>query len=168
MYPIANVRDKSTPSVTGKVGLELADTPEDKIDLDLFFNFLNRQVVSKEAGERGLHTNTYPNNRSSSKGRNESKKSAYTHISDRERVLTTSVLFSEARPALNYPSCTSDCFRFLAPNGIISRHDPMTKRSALSLASKMFDPMGLILPFTVRGKIFFKSCGGRDYSGMTH
>ena len=75
MYHVANVREKITPSVTGKVGVKLTDTP-DEIDLDLFFKFLNRQVVPKEAGERGLHTNTYPNNRSSSKGTNESKKSA--------------------------------------------------------------------------------------------
>ena len=65
--------------------------------------------MSKEAGERGLHTNTYPNNRSSSKGRNESKKSAYTHTS--ERVSTAFALFSEARPPLNNPSgrfCKAD------------------------------------------------------------
>ena len=47
---------------------------------------------------------------------------------------------------------TADCFKFLAPSGIISCHDPMTKTSLLSLASKMFDPMGLILPLTVREK----------------
>ena len=55
--------------------LELAVTPKDDIYLDLFIKFLNRQVVCKEAGERGLHKNTNPNNRSSNKGRNESKKS---------------------------------------------------------------------------------------------
>ena len=37
--------------------LELADTPEDAIDLDLFFKFLNRQVVSKRQ-ERGAFTQT--------------------------------------------------------------------------------------------------------------
>ncbi|XP_068717084.1 uncharacterized protein [Montipora capricornis] len=50
----------------------------------------------------------------------------------------------------------SDHFRFLAPSGIISSHDPMSKRSLLSLASKMFDPLGLISPFTVRAKILFQ------------
>ena len=50
----------------------------------------------------------------------------------------------------------SDHFRFLAPSGIISSHDPMSMRSLLSLASKMFDPLGLISPFTVRAKILFQ------------
>ncbi|XP_068691620.1 uncharacterized protein [Montipora foliosa] len=50
----------------------------------------------------------------------------------------------------------SDHFRFLAPSGIISSHDPMSKRSLLSLASKIFDPLGLISPFTVRAKILFQ------------
>ena len=50
----------------------------------------------------------------------------------------------------------SDCFRFLAPTESVSSHDPMTKRSLLSLASRMFDPMGLISPFTVRAKILFQ------------
>ena len=51
---------------------------------------------------------------------------------------------------------TSDCFRFISPNEIVSSHDSMTKRSLLSLASKVFDPMGLISPFTVRAKILFQ------------
>ncbi|XP_068756583.1 uncharacterized protein [Montipora capricornis] len=50
----------------------------------------------------------------------------------------------------------SDHFRFLAPSGIISSHDPVSKRSLLSLASQMFDPLGLISPFTVRAKILFQ------------
>ena len=49
-----------------------------------------------------------------------------------------------------------DCFRFLAPTESVSSHDPMTKRSLLSLASRMFDPMGLISPFTVRAKVLFQ------------
>ncbi|XP_068757631.1 uncharacterized protein [Montipora capricornis] len=53
-------------------------------------------------------------------------------------------------------SWDSDHFRFLASSGIISSHDPMSKRSLLSLASKMFDPLGLISPFTVRAKILFQ------------
>ncbi|XP_020630240.1 uncharacterized protein LOC110067269 [Orbicella faveolata] len=50
----------------------------------------------------------------------------------------------------------SDRFRFIAPNESVSSHDPMTKRSFLSLASRMFDPVGLISPFTVRAKILFQ------------
>ncbi len=50
---------------------------------------------------------------------------------------------------------SSDCFRFIAADEIVSSHDPMTKRSLLSLASKVFDPTGLISPATVRAKILF-------------
>ena len=50
----------------------------------------------------------------------------------------------------------SDCFRFIPPNESVSFHDPMTKRSLPSLASRMFDPMGLISPFTGRSKILFQ------------
>ena len=48
--------------------LELADTPEDEIDLELFFQFLNRQVVSKEAGERSLQGTLSLKSRSTNKG----------------------------------------------------------------------------------------------------
>ena len=50
----------------------------------------------------------------------------------------------------------SDCSRFIAPNESVSSHDPMTKRSLLSLASRMFDQLGLISPFTVIAKILFQ------------
>ena len=51
---------------------------------------------------------------------------------------------------------TSDHFRFVAPGGIFLSPDPMTKRSLLSLAWKMFDPLGLISAFTVRAKMLFQ------------
>ena len=34
--------------------------------------------------------------------------------------------------------------------------DPETKRSLLSIASRIFDPMGLLTPFTIRAKILFQ------------
>ena len=34
--------------------------------------------------------------------------------------------------------------------------DPNTKRSLLSIASRVFDPMGLITPFTIRAKMLFQ------------
>lgn len=34
---------------------------------------------------------------------------------------------------------------------------PDTKRSVLKLAAKVFDPMGLLTPFTINMKIFFQS-----------
>ena len=78
------------------------------------------------------------------------------NIDPAERVSSPLVKFdsSEFLKALGvFWDLTSDCFRFLARNGIILCHDPMTKRNVLSLASKMFEPMGLISPLNVRGKI---------------
>ena len=44
---------KLPPQLLEKWGLELADTPEEEIDLGLFFKFLNRQVVScVQSGKR--------------------------------------------------------------------------------------------------------------------
>ena len=33
---------------------------------------------------------------------------------------------------------------------------PETKRSLLSIASRVFDPMGLITPFTIRAEMLFQ------------
>ena len=94
---------KLPPQLLEKWELELADTPEEEIDVDVFFKFLNRQVVSKEAGERGLHTNANPNDRSSGRVKHESRKSVHPYRS--ERVSTASALFSEAQPSSN-ASCS--------------------------------------------------------------
>lgn len=84
--------------------LELADTPEEEIDLELFFKFLNRQVVSKEAGERNLEPNLGPKSRSPNKDRDKVRKPPFIPASDREQVSTASALFSEAKPP-TIPSC---------------------------------------------------------------
>ena len=48
-------------------------------------------------------------------------------------------------------------FFFLSvPKSVLKVDDPETKRSLLSIASRIFDPMGLLTPFTIRAKIFFQ------------
>ena len=85
--------------------LKLADTADDEIDLELFFKFLNRQVVSKEAGERNLQSNLSLKSRSTNKGRDGRRHPSFIEISDQEQqVSTASALFSEAKPPV-VPSC---------------------------------------------------------------
>ncbi|XP_015774644.1 PREDICTED: uncharacterized protein LOC107352840 [Acropora digitifera] len=43
---------KLPPELSEKWELELTDINEESVDLELFFKFLNKQVISKEAGER--------------------------------------------------------------------------------------------------------------------
>ncbi|XP_031560795.1 uncharacterized protein LOC116296835, partial [Actinia tenebrosa] len=50
----------------------------------------------------------------------------------------------------------SDCFRFIPPKEVATSRTPATKRTLLSHASRIFDPLGLISPFTVRVKILFQ------------
>ena len=50
---LALFETKLPPQLLEKWELKLADTQEDEIGLELFFKFVNRQVVSKETGERG-------------------------------------------------------------------------------------------------------------------
>ncbi|XP_067041142.1 uncharacterized protein [Acropora muricata] len=95
---------KLPSAILEKWELELADTPDDEIDLELFFKFLNRQVVSKEAGERNLQGNLSLKGRSTNKGRDGRRYPPFIEVSDQEQVSTASALFSEAKP-LTVPSC---------------------------------------------------------------
>ena len=95
---------KLPPQLLEKWELELADTQEDKIDLELFFKFLNRQVVSKEAGERGCNVNNTQSNRSSDKGRDNRRKPSFPRMGDEDGAYTASALLGEARE-LTGPSC---------------------------------------------------------------
>ena len=95
---------KLPSAILEKWELELADTPDDEIDLELFFKFLNRQDVSKEAGERNLQGNLSLKGRSTNKGRDGRRYPPFIEVSDQEQVSTASALFSEAKP-LTFPSC---------------------------------------------------------------
>ena len=87
-----------------KLELELADTLDDEIDLELFFKFINRQVVSKEAGERNRQGNLSLKSRNTNKGRDGRRNPPFIEISDQEQVSTASALFSEAKPP-TVPTC---------------------------------------------------------------
>ena len=50
----------------------------------------------------------------------------------------------------------SDCFFFDVAKNILESKDFETKRSLLSLASKVFDPMGLLSPYVLRAKLLFQ------------
>ena len=41
--------------------------------------------------------------------------------------------------------------------------DPMTKRSLISLIAKVFDPMGLLMPFLLTPKLLFQELWARDF-----
>ena len=64
----------------------------------MFFKFFNRQVVSKEAGERNLQGNLSLKSRRTNKGRDGRRNRPFIEISDQEQVSTASALFSEAKP----------------------------------------------------------------------
>ena len=50
----------------------------------------------------------------------------------------------------------TDCFLSSLPQSMLAGSDPETKRSLLSIESRVFDPMALITPFTIRAKMLFQ------------
>ena len=82
-----------------------------------------------------------------------------SHIKPEDRAPTSTIDFNEREPlkALGMSWNTEDdVFFFELSNRILDNDDPETKRSLLSLASKVFDPMGLLALFIVRAKILFQ------------
>ena len=49
-----------------------------------------------------------------------------------------------------------DAFLFHQGNKLLHVPDPETKRSVISLSSKLFDPLGFLGPFTIRAKILYQ------------
>ena len=95
---------KLPPQLLEKWELKLADTQEDEIGLELFFKFLNRQVVSKEAGERSSNVNFTPGNHSSDKGKENRRKSLFPKMGGENEMYTASALLGETRPPTQ-PNC---------------------------------------------------------------
>ena len=93
-----------------------------------------------------------------------------SHIAEQEQAESSTLGFnaSELLKALGMCWNTfTDCFLFSLPPSTLAVSDPETKRSLFSIASRVFDPMGLITPFTIRAKYCSKSFGREVYSGRT-
>ena len=86
-------------------------------------------------------------------------KEVLSHIAEQEKAESNIIDFnaSEPRKALGMSRNTStDCLLFSVPASVLTTNDPETKRSLLSIASKVFNPVGLITPLTIRAKMSFQ------------
>ena len=93
-------------------------------------------------------------------------KEVLSHIEEQSQSSTIDFKASEPLKALGICWDTlNDCFVFCVPPYVLTVSDPKTKRSLLSIASRIFDPMGLIKPFTIGRKCYFKSFGREVCSG---
>jgi len=84
-----------------------------------------------------------------------------SHIAIQDQAQSNTIDFGESEP-LNYKALgicwntITDSFLFNIPQSVLKINDPETKRSLLSIASRIFDPKGLLTPFTVKAKIQFQ------------
>lgn len=81
------------------------------------------------------------------------------HIAEQEQAEASTVDFNASEPLKPLGICwntLTDCFLFSVSSSMLAVSDPETKRSLFSIASRVFDPMGLITPFTIRAKMLFQ------------
>ena len=86
------------------------------------------------------------------------------HIEKKYRAPNTLIDFSEKEPlkalGIGWNTLT-DLFEFHVPTNRFLLHERETKRSMLSDASKMFDPMGILSPYTIISKVLFQQLWNR-------
>ena len=92
-------------------------------------------------------------------------KEVHSHIVEQDQAEFSTVDFSASEPlkalGMSWNTLT-DCFLFSVPPSVLTVSDSETKRSLLSIASRVFDPMGLMTPFTIRAKVLFQELWQRD------
>ena len=94
-----------------------------------------------------------------------------SHIEEQEQSQSSSIAFNASEPLKALGICwdtLNDCFVFCVPPNVLTVSDPETKRSLLSIASTIFDPMGLITPFTIRAKMLFQKLWQRGLQWEDH
>ena len=55
-----------------------------------------------------------------------------------------------------------DVLSLTSRSSVAAEEDPMTKRSLISLYSRIFDPMGLLKPYLVTPKLLFQELWARS------
>ena len=144
----------------------LADTQEDKLDLELFFKFLNPQVVSKEAGERGCNVNNTQTNRSSDKGRDNRRKPSFPRMVSEDGAYTASALLGEAHE-LTGPSCNFRRAGHESPSCPVFNDKSLDDRWKLVQENKLFQLFKAQQPalFQIfrQPKCFVANCGRRHH-----
>ena len=86
------------------------------------------------------------------------------NIPEDEKAPTSTIDFNQCESLKALGICwdtKEDTLFFDVANKIIDSVDPETKRSLLSIASKLFDPMGLLSPFVIRAKVIFQDLWSR-------
>ena len=86
------------------------------------------------------------------------------NIQEDERAPTSTIDFNQSESLKALGICwdtKEDNFFFDIATKVLTSDDPETKRSLLSIASKLFDPMGLLSPFVIRAKIMFQELWSR-------
>ena len=86
-------------------------------------------------------------------------KEVLSHIAKEDQAQSNTIDFNESEPLKALGICwntITGCFLFSVPQSVLKVDDPERKRSLLSIASRIFDPMGLLTPFTIRAKILFQ------------
>ena len=85
-------------------------------------------------------------------------KEVLSHFAEQDQAESITIDFNarEPRKALRMSGNTSTgCLLFSVPASVLTPNDTETTRSLLSIASKVFDPVGLITPLTMRAKMLF-------------
>ena len=98
-------------------------------------------------------------------------KEVLSHIEEQEQSQSSTIDFNASEPLTALGICwdtLNDCFVFCVPPYMLTVSDPETKRSLLSIASRIFDPMGLITPFTIRAKMLFQELWQRGLQWEDH
>jgi hypothetical protein len=85
-------------------------------------------------------------------------------VEEKDRASNALIDFCEREPLKALGICWStltDGFEFHIPQNQFLLHECETKRNMLSDASKIFDPMGLLSPYTIRSKMLFQQLWNR-------
>lgn len=94
---------KLPPELSEKWELELTDINEESVDLELFFQFLNKQVISKEAGER--NASMIRENSETRRGSRGRDKDGTDVKNTREKVFSAAALLASGMNRKGYTAC---------------------------------------------------------------